>query len=105
LQTAGELDTANNTWIIKGHKPNYDKKSLEEIEWLEKEILNYGENKPVLSELEEKGSNRNIPKHKIQILPDFSGRKRENTVFQIRVHTHRHSEKIQGTGSEPAGRE
>ena len=66
LQATGKLDTTSNTWIIKCHKPNFDKKSLEEIEWLEKEILNYGENKPVLSELEEKGSNRNIPKHKIK---------------------------------------
>jgi selenocysteine-specific elongation factor len=66
LQATGKLDTTSNTWIIKSHKPNFDKKSLEEIEWLEKEILNYGENKPVLSELEEKGSNRNIPKHKIK---------------------------------------
>lgn len=66
LQLAGELDRVNNTWIIKGHKPNYDKKSQEEIEWLEKEILNYGENKPVLSEIEEKAANRNIPKHKIK---------------------------------------
>jgi hypothetical protein len=56
----------NNTWIIKGHKPNFDKKSLEEIAWLEQEILNYGENKPVLSEIEEKASNRNIPKHKMK---------------------------------------
>jgi selenocysteine-specific elongation factor len=66
LETAGELDVVSNTWIIKGHKPNFDKKSLDEIAWLEKEILNFGENKPVLSELEEKASNRNIPKHKIK---------------------------------------
>ena len=66
LQSAGELDTINNTWIIKGHKPDFDKKSLEEIGWLEREILNCGENKPVISELEEKASRRNIPKHKVK---------------------------------------
>jgi selenocysteine-specific elongation factor len=66
LQAENRLDSLSITWIIKGHKPNFDKKSLEEITWLEQEILNYGENKPVLSELEEKGSNRNIPKHKMK---------------------------------------
>jgi selenocysteine-specific elongation factor len=60
------LDRNGNTWIINGHKPNFDKNSLEEIDWLEKEILNYGENKPVLAEIETKAANRNIPMHKIK---------------------------------------
>lgn len=66
LQEENRLDCLNNTWIIKGHKPNFDKKSLEEIAWLEQEILNFGENKPVLSEIEDKAANRNIQKQKLK---------------------------------------
>lgn len=66
LQAENRLDCLNNTWIIKGHKPNFDKKSLEEIAWLEQEILNFGENKPVIPEIEDKAANRNIPKQKFK---------------------------------------
>lgn len=66
MQEDGRLDTLNNTWIIKGHKPDFDKKSLAEIDWLEQEILTCADGKPVLSELEDSAVLQNIPKHKIR---------------------------------------
>jgi len=66
MQADDKLETLKNTWIIKGHKPNFDKKSLAEINWLENEILNCSDGKPVLSELEEKAMLHNIQKFKIK---------------------------------------
>jgi selenocysteine-specific elongation factor len=62
----GILDNSNKSWIIKGHQPSFDKQSLEEIDWLEQEILAYGDNKAVYPELEEKAVKRKILKHKLK---------------------------------------
>jgi selenocysteine-specific elongation factor len=62
----GILDNSNKSWIIKGHQPSFDKQSLEEIDWLEQEILAYGDNKAVYPELEEKAGKRKILKHKLK---------------------------------------
>lgn len=66
LMAEGVLDTHQNTWIIKGYTPTFDQKTLLEIDWLEQEILRYGENKPVLAEIEEKAAQQRIPKQKIK---------------------------------------
>lgn len=71
LQAMGKVEMVNNTWIISGHKANLDKRSIEESAWLENEILACGENKPVLSEIEAKASDRNIPKHKVKSYLSF----------------------------------
>lgn len=65
LQT-GVVDRHADTWIIKGHEPVYDKQSIAEITWLEQEILAYGDNKPVITEIEEKAAEQRIQKHKIK---------------------------------------
>jgi hypothetical protein len=56
------LQWSNNTYILQGHQPQFDPKSMEEIAWLEQEILNCGDNKPVVSEIEELASKRKITK-------------------------------------------
>jgi selenocysteine-specific elongation factor len=56
------LQWSNNTYILQGHQPQFDPKSMEEIAWIEQEILNCGDNKPVVSEIEELASKRKIPK-------------------------------------------
>jgi selenocysteine-specific elongation factor len=66
LLSEGVLDKYNKRWIIKGHQPNFDKQSLEEIDWLEQEILACGENKAVFAEIEEKAIKRRIQKHKLR---------------------------------------
>jgi len=67
MQLDNLIDSYKNTWVIKGHKPSIDKKNTEEIDWLEKEILKYDTEKPVLTEIEEKGMNVRIPKSKIKM--------------------------------------
>ncbi len=66
METAGQLEKCNNTWIIKGHRPGFDKQSLAEIQWLEQVILDYRDNKPVITEIEEKAEEQKIRKHKIK---------------------------------------
>jgi selenocysteine-specific elongation factor len=66
LLSEGVMDKYNKSWIIKGHQPNFDKQSLEEIDWLEQEILACGENKAVFAEIEEKAIKRRIQKHKLR---------------------------------------
>jgi len=58
----GTLEQHSNTFIISGHQPQFDKKSMEEIDWLEQVILRCGDNKPVISEIEELAAARKISK-------------------------------------------
>ncbi len=67
LENGGQVEKYKNTWIIKGHKPVIDAKTKEEIDWLEKEILNYDLVKPVLSELEEKAILLKVQKNKLKM--------------------------------------
>lgn len=67
IEKSGQIEKFKNTWIIKGHKPVIDAKTKEEIDWLEKEVLNYDLVKPVLSELEEKAILLKIQKNKLKM--------------------------------------
>ncbi len=71
MKRANQLELVKNTWVMTGHKPDFDKKSLAEIEWVEQEILHCADGKPVLSELEEKAALQNIQKHKIKMYLSF----------------------------------
>jgi selenocysteine-specific elongation factor len=66
LHTEGKTDKHGDTWIIHGHSPGIDLKTKTEIEWLETEILNYGDNKPSLAELEEKASLKKITRGQVK---------------------------------------
>ena len=62
-----QIDKYQQTWILYNHKPIIEKQTLNEINWLENEILKYDTEKPVFSEIEEKAINNKIPKNKIKI--------------------------------------
>lgn len=66
MKTSGSIDNHNNSWIIKGHKPKMDKKTEEELNRVEQLILQYGDEKPALTEIEEKCSQQKIPPHKLK---------------------------------------
>lgn len=88
MQAENKLDLHQQTWIIKGHTPSFDKKSMEEIAWLEQEILQCGDNKPVLAEIEEKAASRRIPKHMVKTyLLWLSGQERIRFCKADFIHT------------------
>lgn len=60
------IDNYKKTWIILGHKPIIDKKTESEINWLETQIADYNDEKPVLSEIEEAATQNGINKTKIK---------------------------------------
>lgn len=64
MKTTKAVTFTGSSWIIEGHAPNYDPKSLDEINWLESAILDYADNKPVLSEIESRAMQNNISRQK-----------------------------------------
>lgn len=66
MRDDGLMDEVQGTWIIKGHEPRQDQKTMDEIGWLENEILRYGDEKPVLSEIEQRAEENRISKAKIK---------------------------------------
>jgi selenocysteine-specific elongation factor len=67
MKTEGFIETAQNTWILKGHKPKLDKQTQEEIQWFENEIIKCDTEKPVLSEIEERAAGNRIQKNKLKL--------------------------------------
>jgi selenocysteine-specific elongation factor len=66
LQKEKKTDTCDGTWILYGHTPQTDSKTMVEIEWLEREILQYEDNKPSLAELEEKAAQKKISRSQVK---------------------------------------
>lgn len=65
------VEPAGKSWILAGHKPHFDRKTLEAMEWLENEIVQYGRERTSVSELEEKAVIMNIPRHRIKTCLSF----------------------------------
>ncbi|HRZ43373.1 MAG TPA: selenocysteine-specific translation elongation factor [Bacteroidales bacterium] len=66
MQQEGKTDTFQDTWILAGHTVQIDPKTTAEIEWLENELLAYGDQKPSLAELEEKAAEKKISRAQIK---------------------------------------
>lgn len=66
MRDDGLVEEVQGTWIVKAHKPRLDQKTMDEINRLENEILSYGDEKPVLSEIEQRAEENRIPKAKVK---------------------------------------
>lgn len=60
------IENKNSTWIIKGESNIIDKKTSEEIDWLETEFLKSGVQKPAWAEIEERAFAKKIAKDKLK---------------------------------------
>ncbi|MFH2141597.1 MAG: selenocysteine-specific translation elongation factor [Bacteroidota bacterium] len=67
LVTENKLKKFENTWILCNHLAVIDEKSLKEISFIESEILNYGLQKPVMNDIEQKASELGINKDSIKM--------------------------------------
>ena len=89
LVNKGELQQRNSTWIIAGHKALIDQKTQEHLEWLEGVIHDYGSQKPVLIDIEEKAVLRKLPKTELKMLLSYLVKKGKVVYFQQDfIHTH-----------------
>lgn len=75
------LDFYENTWILKNHKANIDQKTQSELDWLESEFLAYEDEKPVLLDIEEKASAKNISTKKYKLYLNYFVSKNILVVF------------------------
>ncbi|MBN1339958.1 MAG: selenocysteine-specific translation elongation factor [Bacteroidales bacterium] len=88
LKSENAVENFKNTWIIKGHKPLIDKQMMEEINWLENTILKYDNEKPALSEIEEKASQTRISPPKIKIYLNYLADEGKIRFYQSEfIHT------------------
>ncbi|MCK9255623.1 MAG: selenocysteine-specific translation elongation factor [Bacteroidales bacterium] len=81
LKNNSLLDKFENTWILKNHKANIDKKTQNELNWIENEFLNCKEEKPVLQDIEENASQENISNKKFKLYLNYFVYKNILTVF------------------------
>ncbi|HQB21983.1 MAG TPA: selenocysteine-specific translation elongation factor [Bacteroidales bacterium] len=75
------LDFYENTWILKNHKANIDQKTQSELDWLESEFFAYKDEKPVLLDIEEKASAKNISTKKYKLYLNYFVSKNILVVF------------------------
>jgi len=75
------IDFYENTWILKNHKANIDQKTQSELDWLESEFFAYKDEKPVLLDIEEKASAKNISTKKYKLYLNYFVSKNILVVF------------------------
>lgn len=85
MEAQGLLKLVSQTWAKKDHLPQLDETTKTQALWLEKEIQNYGLQKPALSEIEEKALTQNISKSKIKTLLTYLVREKKVCTFQSEV--------------------
>jgi len=85
MEISGLLKQVSQTWTKKDHQPLLDETTKTQALWLEKEIQNYGLQKPALSEIEEKAMAQNISKSKIKTLLTYLVREKKIYSFQSEV--------------------
>lgn len=81
LRFENKIDQVDKTWIIKGHKANIDNKTLSEIDWVEQEFLSLNEEKPVISEIEEKAATKGISSTKLRVYLSYLVGKSKLKIF------------------------
>jgi len=82
MESEGLIENFKNTWIIKGHKPSISDQVLNEINWLEKEILQYGIQKVIIPEIEERCAAQKISKHQLKMYLSYLNRMGKIQFFQ-----------------------
>lgn len=85
MEAQGLLKQVLQTWAKKDHLPQLDETTKAQALWLEKEIQNYGLQKPALSEIEEKAMVQNISKSKIKTLLTYLVREKKIYSFQSEI--------------------
>jgi len=76
------LERKGNTWIIKGHKEQINDALAAHLQWLEKTILDYDVQKPVLADLEEKALARKMQKYEFRMLMSYLVKTKKIQYFQ-----------------------
>ncbi|MEA3444094.1 MAG: selenocysteine-specific translation elongation factor [Bacteroidota bacterium] len=66
-----------NTWILFDYSVKLDKKTEEDINWLEKTIKDFDVQKPIYSEIEEMAFGRKIKKGKLMMMLRYLGEKKK----------------------------
>jgi selenocysteine-specific elongation factor len=81
MKEAQLIELCDNTWIMAGHQPVIDRKTQDEIDWLEETILNYKDIKPVQADIEKSASERGMTKQKVNMYLSFLAGKRKIRMF------------------------
>ncbi len=66
MQVENLLDKSGKTWIINGYKPTIDDKTMSNINWLENEIRNFKDGRPIIAEIDEKAQSSGIKPKEIK---------------------------------------
>ena len=85
MEKEGLIEKNKNTWIIKGYKATLDSKTVEGLQWLEKEILQYDLQKPVMSEIEEHSIIQKISKHNLKLYLSYLIREGKVYIFKNEI--------------------
>jgi len=61
------IDNYHQTWIIKGFEPRFDKRTLEQIQWVEDSIRAFDDEKPVMADVEASALEKGMTKQKLKL--------------------------------------
>ena len=71
LVSNGDLKVVGKTYALKSHEVKPDKKTLEQLNWLEDLIEGFGMQKPIIEDIIEKARSQKINKEKLYMMMNF----------------------------------
>ncbi len=71
------LDYRNNNWLLHSHKAKIDKKTQEQLDWLEWKVGSYGNQKPTMLEIEQEAREQKINKDRLSMLIQYFVNKKQ----------------------------
>lgn len=87
VQNDGKIIAVNETWALSGHKVNIDARTRAQIDWVERELKNFGMEKPSVDDLESPALRKNITRDQLKaILVFLSNEKQVIMMDQDFVH-------------------
>lgn len=89
MKRLGKLVSFRNTWALSSHRVKLDQQTEEEINWLEKTIKNYGNQKPIIVDIIEASKRRKISSEKYKLYINYLTQNDLLTHFKNEyIHSH-----------------
>ena len=78
----GKIKKVGNSWALAGHVVKIDPRTLEQLDWLEQTLMNYGMEIPMDSEVEERALSYKITKDRLKMMLKYLGLQKKIIFFE-----------------------
>ena len=77
LTDQGKLKKVDNTWVLASHKPQINKKTQTQLNWVLQYYADFGMDKPLMADMEKAAHEQGINKDRLKMMHLYLGQKKE----------------------------